>query len=265
MSASTGKWGDLGQRIVSGVTLAAIAVAAVWAGGLWIHLLVSIAAGLMVWELARMLDADAGTKAIWLGAVSGFALFVASYTPVPAFVLPLLIAPAFVGFGQLGRGRVIFMCYSAVILLSGFGLIALRDVFGGLWMAWLLVVVVASDVAGYFAGKTFGGPKFWPQVSPNKTWSGTIAGWVGAAFVGLAFLLIFGGGAQVIGVSIAVAMAAQMGDIAESAIKRHVGVKDSSALIPGHGGLLDRFDGVLGASLLLVIVGQFVAFPPVLG
>ena len=129
-------------------------------------------------------------------------------------------------------------------------------------MTWLLVVVVVVDVAGYFAGKVFGGPKFWPKVSPKKTWSGTAAGWVGAAVVGLCYMIFAGGGVVAITVSIAAAMAAQMGDIAESAIKRKVGVKDSSNLIPGHGGLLDRFDGMLGAALLLLIVEQFIAFPP---
>jgi len=155
------------------------------------------------------------------------------------------------------------MIYTTATLLAGFGLIALRDDFGIVWMAWLLIVVVVVDVAGYFAGRLLGGPKFWPSVSPNKTWSGTTAGWIVAAGVGVIFLAAAGGDANVIGISIACAMAAQMGDIAESAMKRRVGVKDSSNLIPGHGGLLDRFDGMLGAALLLVIVNQFIAFPPV--
>jgi phosphatidate cytidylyltransferase len=141
-------------------------------------------------------------------------------------------------------------------------LIALRDDFGIIWMAWLLIVVIVTDVAGYFAGRILGGPKFWPAVSPKKTWSGTIAGWFGAALVGAVFAGLYGGGITVVGVSVAVAFASQLGDIAESAIKRHVGVKDSSNLIPGHGGLLDRFDGMLGAALLLIIVELFLDFPP---
>jgi phosphatidate cytidylyltransferase len=99
-------------------------------------------------------------------------------------------------------------------------------------------------------------------VSPKKTWSGTVAGWLGGAAVGAAFAGATGAGVGLIGVSVAVAMAAQMGDIAESAIKRHVGAKDSSTLLPGHGGLLDRFDGMLGASVFVLIAGQVVAFPP---
>ena len=107
----------------------------------------------------------------------------------------------------------------------------------------------------------FGGPKFWPAVSPKKTWSGTAAGWVGAALVGLVFSINTGVGFQLVIVSIALAMASQMGDIAESALKRKMGVKDSSSLIPGHGGLMDRFDGMLGAALFLLVLGPFVGFP----
>ncbi|MFP4043129.1 MAG: phosphatidate cytidylyltransferase, partial [Rhodosalinus sp.] len=87
-------------------------------------------------------------------------------------------------------------------------------------------------------------------------------GWLGGAAVGTGFAGLTGAGTGLIAVSIAVALAAQMGDIAESAIKRHVGVKDSSSLLPGHGGLLDRFDGMLGASVFVLIAEQVVAFPP---
>jgi phosphatidate cytidylyltransferase len=107
-----------------------------------------------------------------------------------------------------------------------------------------------------------GGPKFWPRVSPKKTWSGTAAGWLAAAVVGALFAIGTDSGPQLIGISIAMSMASQMGDIAESAVKRRVGVKDSSSLLPGHGGLFDRFDGMLGASVFLLLVGPIVGFPP---
>jgi phosphatidate cytidylyltransferase len=116
---------------------------------------------------------------------------------------------------------------------------------------------------GYFAGRMIGGPKFWPRVSPKKTWSGTVAGWVGAALVALVFLTIPGTTAGVLIVlSVAMALASQMGDIAESAVKRATGVKDSSSLIPGHGGLMDRFDGMLGAAVFLSLAQLVIAFPP---
>jgi phosphatidate cytidylyltransferase len=121
-------------------------------------------------------------------------------------------------------------------------------------LIWLLALVIVSDVLGYFAGRILGGPKFWPRVSPKKTWSGTIAGWVGAAGVGLAFWAAGQGSAALVWVSPLVAFAGQMGDIAESAIKRRAGVKDSSSLIPGHGGLMDRFDALAFAAILAVLL-----------
>lgn len=191
-------------------------------------------------------------------------MLLAVYLPV-GFALPLLLAPAMLGFAQLERNRTIYMAFTVLILLAGFGMMQVRDEMGVGWMLWLVIVVVATDVVGYFAGRAIGGPKFWPAVSPKKTWSGTAAGWVGAALVGLFFSINTGVGFQLIGISIAVSMASQMGDIAESGMKRKMDVKDSSNLIPGHGGLMDRFDGMLGASLFLLIIGQFIGFPPGLG
>jgi phosphatidate cytidylyltransferase len=99
-------------------------------------------------------------------------------------------------------------------------------------------------------------------VSPKKTWSGTIAGWIGAGCVGVAYMTQTEAGAGIIAISVALAFASQMGDLAESAIKRHVGVKDSSRLLPGHGGVFDRFDGMIGAAALLLLVESLTSFPP---
>jgi phosphatidate cytidylyltransferase len=195
-----------------------------------------------------------------LGLLSGAAAGLAIYLP-PGFAMPILLAPALVGFGYLKAFRALFLVFTAVVLLAGFGMMSVRDDMGFEWMLWLVLVVVATDVVGYFAGRMIGGPKFWPRVSPKKTWAGTVSGWVGAALVGGVFMASTGAGAQLIGISVAVSMASQMGDIAESAIKRRVGVKDSSNLIPGHGGLLDRFDGMLGASVFLLIAGPLLSIP----
>ena len=157
------------------------------------------------------------------------------------------------------------MCFTVMIVLAGFGLVQVRDDYGVGWLMWLVVVVVVTDVVGYFAGRAIGGPKFWPKVSPKKTWSGTAAGWIGAALVGLLFSINTGVGFQLIGISVAMSMASQMGDMAESGMKRRLGVKDSSNLIPGHGGLLDRFDGMLGAAFFLLIIGQFLSIAPIAG
>lgn len=240
--------------------MVAIGVWGIWMGGDIFHVLVALICGLMIWELVRMLSPMSSGLAIQMGIVSSFAVLLAIYLP-SGFALPLLLAPAMVGFGQLDRHRTIYMSLSVLVLVAGFGMMSVRDDLGFGWMVWFVLVVVVTDVAGYFAGRTFGGPKFWPRVSPKKTWAGTVAGWIGAAFVGALFAMNTGATTELIGVSIALSMASQMGDIAESAVKRKMGVKDSSSMIPGHGGVLDRFDGMLGASVFLLMIDTIVGIP----
>jgi phosphatidate cytidylyltransferase len=229
-------------------------------GGHVFHLLVGLICGLMMWELVRMVAPLNAPLAQQLGLLSVFVSFSAIYIPT-GFALPLLLSPALIGFTQLIKNRVVYMIFSVMVLLAGFGMMSVRDDLGFVWMLWLIAVVVVTDVLGYFAGRMIGGPRFWPAVSPKKTWSGTIFGWIGAALVGVIFVIYTGASFLLVGTSIAVAMASQMGDIAESAVKRMMGVKDSSALIPGHGGVLDRFDGMLGAAVFILLVGQFIGLP----
>jgi phosphatidate cytidylyltransferase len=167
-----------------------------------------------------------------------------------------------IGSLAIRQHRLVCLGFLSLVMLAGFEMMTVRDDFGLVWIIWLILIVVVSDVAGYFAGRMFGGPKFWPRVSPKKTWSGTVAGWIGAAAIGLFFASWQGTGFLLIPYSVFVAFAAQMGDIAESAVKRMVGVKDSSSLIPGHGGFLDRFDGMLGASFFVLVVAGLFGFPP---
>ncbi|MBD3663113.1 phosphatidate cytidylyltransferase [Sulfitobacter sp. TSTF-M16] len=262
--ADTQKWSDLTARMGSGAAMVAIGLLGIWLGGHIFHLLVALICGLMVWELVGILRPGVRHVQLQMGVLTGLAVFLAIYLPV-GFALPLLLAPALIGFGHLTENRTIFMSFTVMILLAGYGMMQVRDDMGFGWLMWLVLVVVVTDVVGYFAGRYFGGPKFWPAVSPKKTWAGTGAGWAGAALVGLLFSFNTGVGIQLVGISVAISMASQMGDIAESGMKRQMGVKDSSNLIPGHGGLMDRFDGMLGASLFLLIIGQFIGFPPGLG
>ena len=264
MAQNPEQWSDLTARVFSGVAMVVVGLTGIWFGGHIFHVLVAIICGLMVWELVGMLRPGVRHVQLQLGALAGVAVFLAIYLPT-SIAVPVLLAPALIGFWQIPDKRLLFIPFVVVILLSGFAMMQVRDDLGFGWMLWLVLVVVVTDVAGYFAGRTFGGPKIWPKVSPKKTWSGTSAGWIGAAVVGLLFSINTGVSLELIGISIAVSMASQIGDIAESAMKRRMDVKDSSNLIPGHGGLLDRFDGMLGASVFLLIIGQFIGFPLGLG
>lgn len=260
MQSGVGKWNDLWQRLLSGGVAAALGLWLMWIGGLPFHILLSAVSGIIIWELLRMIGA--GRLAFPLAVSAGVTLLVAMELPV-GFALPLLLLPAMLGVGYVDQHRFTYAIYSAAILVSGFGLAALRDDFGFGWMAWLALVVIVTDILGYFAGRFIGGPKFWPKVSPKKTWSGTAAGWLGAAVVGAIFVCQGQAALSLIGISIAISMASQLGDVSESALKRRMGVKDSSNIMPGHGGMFDRFDGMLGASIFLIFIEAVMDFPPI--
>jgi phosphatidate cytidylyltransferase len=128
--------------------------------------------------------------------------------------------------------------------------------FGFAALMFVLLVVWATDIGGYFAGRLIGGPKLWPRVSPKKTWAGAIGGF--AASLGVAVGFAVSGFGKLVSLLLLAAMlsiAAQLGDLLESAIKRRFGVKDSGHLIPGHGGLMDRLDGFVAAILLAALFG----------
>lgn len=251
MSGLLTRWPDLGPRLVSAAVMVVAGLGAIWCGGAVFSLMVLAVTGLMLWELARMTDMPRGFPAwgLGLGAVGALALALL----FPAVALLFLPLPALAGIARPRRDVAVFFLYALLILATGYGLIVLR----GLGLApvlWIVAVVVASDVLGYFAGRSLGGPKFWPAVSPKKTWSGTVAGWIGAALVGWGFHLAGQGGAALVWLSALMGFAGQMGDIAESAVKRRAGVKDSSDLIPGHGGVLDRFDALAAATVLALVL-----------
>lgn len=253
MSAGdAGRWGDLSKRMVSAVGLLILGAVEVWLGGWPFLALVTLVTALMIWELGTM-TLPPGPWPLVAGALAALALMADEGWPsIPAWtVFPL------VGLLFLLRARlhpVVAALMALAILTSGHGLFVLRDEEGTAAVIWLLGVVIVSDVAGYFVGRTVGGPKFWPAISPKKTWSGTIAGWVGAALLGLGFMLAGQGSWALVILSPIVAFAGQMGDIAESWIKRRAGVKDSSGLIPGHGGVMDRFDALTGAMVVTMVL-----------
>nr|WP_256371817.1 phosphatidate cytidylyltransferase [Rubellimicrobium sp. CFH 75288] len=232
--------------------------AAVIAGGVWFQMAAVFVTAVMVWEIWTMIEPTRPTPGMLLAALVASVMSGQLTVQEPWGLLLFLVAPV-AGLVALRRERGMWFAFALGVQVAGWGLVAFRAEHGFLWILWLIGVVVVTDVAGYFVGRLVGGPKFWPRVSPKKTWSGTAAGWIGAALVGLIAHALTRVGPEIVPLSILLSVASQWGDIAESALKRRVGVKDASQLIPGHGGMLDRFDAMLGASLFML------AFSAVLG
>jgi len=203
------KWHDLGERLISGAVLIGVGVAGVWLGGIVFHILVAAISGIMVWELVSMLDAKRERSPLILGVAAGIAMLVASEVP-PEFALLLVLVPSMLGLGQMERGGVTYASFAALILLAGYGMVELRDRYGIEWLLWLIGVVVVTDIAGYFAGRSIGGKLLWPRVSPKKTWAGAVGGWVAAALVGVGY--VFGTEADIgiVALSIAASIASQI-------------------------------------------------------
>lgn len=262
MNTSPTKWDDLTPRILTGAVLLVVGVSMIWLGGIWFALLAAGVGGAMIWELSRMIAPARPSEALQAGMIAAAAVLLARVLP-PAMVVPLLAAAVITGLVRLPGQRVMFAVAAAGILLASHGLISFRDDHGMLWLVWLVLVVVVTDISGYFGGKAIGGRKFWPSVSPKKTWAGIVSGWVAAGIVGTVFAFLTTAGFDLVWITMLVSFASQLGDIGESAVKRRTGVKDSSKLLPGHGGVWDRFDALLGAALLMLLLAQIFPVPEI--
>ena len=250
---------DLKARVASGLVLGGLALAANWAGTLQFSVLVGVVALLMSWEwvhavrgttLDRALLVQLAAVAVAVGAIAIGQLWLAIGTLVGATIAVMAMCrelrPLFSGLGVLYIG------------LPAVALIWLRrdDAYGPLAILFVYAIVWTTDTFAYTCGKLIGGPKLWPAVSPMKTWAGTIGGIGFAALAGLAFAYAITHpaplGLALIGVLLSVA--AQTGDLAESALKRTFAIKHASLLIPGHGGFMDRMDGIVAAAAVAAVL-----------
>lgn len=247
----------LAQRVVSAVVLAPIALVFVWVGGTAFAALVAVAGVLMAAEWER-LTGGTGRDGVGLAQLFG----VLASVGLTAFVGPGAgIAAVAVGVGValvLGRARGYWPALGAgYIGLPLVSLVALRDLpeDGLAAVAWLLIVVWSMDIFAYVAGRAIGGPKLAPSISPKKTWAGLIGGAVASTVAGaLAAPEIGADPWSLAMVSGALGAFSQLGDLFESQVKRRFGVKDSGNLIPGHGGILDRVDGLVFAAMALGVM-----------
>jgi phosphatidate cytidylyltransferase len=260
MNPKSDRWVDLKPRVLSAAVMLAVGAIEIWLGGWWFLILITLLTAVMIWELARLTDPGKPQVALAIAGLAALCMLADEGWPsISAWLVFPLVPLAFMVTARMQQKAA--AAIAVAVLVSGHGLFVLRDEAGTIAFLWLLGVVIVSDVMGYFAGRILGGPKFWPAISPKKTWSGTIAGWIGAAILGLCFVLAGQGNLWLVLLSPLVAFAGQMGDIVESWLKRRVGAKDSSTLIPGHGGVLDRFDALTGAMVLVMLMTRIFDLP----
>jgi phosphatidate cytidylyltransferase len=264
---------DLGPRAASSLILIIGALGTLLLSPT-IFVLAWLAAALRIhWEWQRLIGGDKPRRRLAIGAfalVAAAALAVVSNLPLA--ILVIVLAAIAAGSGDRAGFRIwaaAGVVYAGSLIIS-LGMLRLQLPFGARAIAWLFAVVWGTDVVAYFAGRLIGGPKFLPQISPSKTWSGTLTGVCGGACLGTAFLAVM---ADVTGMpnpaplavlfllGLLTAMIAQAGDLFESWTKRQFGVKDSGGLIPGHGGLMDRLDGFIAAAAWAALVGLAIGFP----
>jgi phosphatidate cytidylyltransferase len=248
---------SLGLRTLSAVVLAPPVLAAIWFGSPYFEGMILLAAGIMAWEWEHLITKDSfGSPGIALGLSGLVSLLLLFFNPVYALVVMVLgalvaslIAPQGVRGWMAAGAFYIVLPLAALLLLR-----AAPEPQGRGILIWLFLIVWATDIGAYAAGLTIGGPKLAPAISPKKTWAGLLGGMCGAALIAMwaGSWLDFTTSALQLGLMGAVlAVVAQAGDLFESFVKRRFDAKDSSQLIPGHGGFLDRVDGLLAAGFAL--------------
>jgi phosphatidate cytidylyltransferase len=249
---------NLLMRVAAALVLAPAAIAIAYVGGwLWIALVTSATIGLYV-EWLGIVSAVRETRVMASGvavlAISGLCLALGR---IDASLLALLIG--LVGVTLLAPERRIWIAagfvYAAAAEVASV-LVRLDQISGFAALILILLVVWVTDIGGYFAGRGIGGPKLWPRVSPKKTWAGAIGGFAASLVISAGFAGCgFGRAGPLLLLGAVLSVVSQLGDLFESAVKRRFGVKDSSHIIPGHGGLLDRLDGFVAAVVVAAIFG----------
>lgn len=249
---------DITPRLLSALAMIVAALATAIAGGQWFACLWWAAAIAIAWEWQGLIG---GTRFKTRFTLAGVAVSVAAPLAGAALLWPAVTVLI------IGSGAVAVVADPGQRLLAGFGVCyagalvlavnLLRNSFpfGFESIVWLFAVVWGTDIMAYVGGRLIGGPKLWPRFSPSKTWAGFLIGIVSGSFAGLAVAPAPGRYGIYLIVGLLAAVIAQGGDLFESALKRRFGAKDSSRLIPGHGGAMDRLDGFLAAAVFAAILG----------
>ncbi len=256
------KWGDLGLRAFSAVILIPAVIADVWAGGIWFHLFVALIGVLMAFEWVTIVHRQSPVQLALhaAGAMCGalLPLDVGMNGALAAIAVLCVMSIALAAYedasGPFWRNLGV-----AYVSLPAIALVVLREDpdYGIAAIIWVMVSVWAADTLAYFAGRIIGGPKLAPRLSPKKTWAGLGGAMAGSAMAAalVAISLGLSGIATLALLAAALAIVEQGGDLFKSAMKRHFGVKDSGRLIPGHGGIIDRVDGLVAVATAAALIG----------
>lgn len=255
------KLNSLIKRVISALVLAPLVLGGLLSGWYSFALLVMFISALLAWEWANMVENKNNT-------VYGMAYFMAaacaiSFANIYYSLAVMVLTMVFVFFkAKEEQHRYLLMFGVPYIVLGIASFVWMYVIFGDITTLWFVLSVWAVDIGGYVVGCTVKGPKLAPKISPNKTWSGLFGAMLFSALMSVAVSWYFNRGFYevfaVLGVILAII--SQMGDLLESKIKRYLGVKDSSNLIPGHGGIFDRIDGLLFAAPFMLIIFLFFVF-----
>ncbi|WP_068082846.1 phosphatidate cytidylyltransferase [Polycladidibacter stylochi] len=254
---------DLLTRTFSALILIPIALLLLWLGGHYFLALALATCMLMFWEWVKIVGsrrrgASGLAGFLLLAGIGGLLLSGLYIYALLAVVIGVISVYAAGGFSKSARWVGEGFLYASLSLIA---IYSLRLGENGFWAVFFLLVVVwVTDVGAYICGRSIGGAKLWPAVSPGKTWSGAIGGLLLAVLAGVLMARFAGSQnyAYVIGITFILSVSSQLGDLFESALKRRFGVKDSSALIPGHGGVLDRMDGLVFACVVAYIIALMI-------
>ena len=262
---------DLTTRFAAAVVMIAVACAAIYVGGWAFRALVVAAAAIMLVEWGDMHKAARPWS--WLGALLLAAVLIGAgyylYPPGEIDLIDGIEGVSAASFDLLWTGFATVAAAAAFLALlsrrltMGWGLLYVGVPAFALivleWarfdlVFWLMLVTWSTDSFAYFTGRAIGGPKLAPRISPNKTWAGLIGGMAGAAAVGALAASLFGLDPLFLVAGAPMGLLAQLGDLYESSVKRRLGVKDSGSILPGHGGVLDRLDGLLPVTLATLLL-----------
>jgi phosphatidate cytidylyltransferase len=250
---------DLLPRFLSAVVLAAIVATFVWFGGYPYAVMVGLIAAIVAWEWGRIIrggEIDTAMAA-HIGVVV-FAVLLVVFGQIGLALLALVVGAILVNLLTVGRHPGLSAIGVPYAGLPAVALLWFRDAPSyGLWaIGFLIIAVAATDIGAYFAGRMIGGPKLAPRISPNKTWAGLLGAMCASGLIGVATgWLAPGASSLALGLfGVVVAVVAQAGDLGESWLKRAFGAKDASNIIPGHGGFMDRVDGLIAAVVFAAVV-----------